>query len=238
MSDRLLGGTSIEECVMTTQDAKVGSLLRSNGAACDRREDAQFLVRYFERYREVLFGSAVTDQLIELKEMIQETSQTGKKVVIVGNGGSAAIAAHGATDLSKNAKVRCICFHDASLITCLANDFGYEHWVEAALSMYADKGDLIILLSSSGKSPNMVRAADYARGRGLRLVTFTGFAPTNALRQCGDLNLWVDSRAYNIVENTHQIWLLAVCDLLIGDAEYPASPPAEAALTALPASNF
>ena len=66
----------------------------------------------------------------------------------------------------------------------------------------------------------MICAAEYARQRELKLVTFTGFAATNPLRQLGDLNLWVDSRAYNIVEMTHQIWLLAVCDLIIGAAEY------------------
>lgn len=221
---------------MTKPVAKVESLLGDAGEQVPG--DARFLALYFDRYREALFGADVTNQLIELKDWMQATSQAGKKVIIVGNGGSAAIAAHCATDLSKNARIRCVSFNEASLITCLANDFGYDCWVEAALTMYADKGDLLILISSSGKSPNMVRAADYARGRGFRLVTFTGFARNNPLGQRGDLNFWVDSCAYNIVENTHQIWLLAACDLLIGAAEYPASPQVEEALTSAPDSNF
>jgi D-sedoheptulose 7-phosphate isomerase len=69
----------------------------------------------------------------------------------------------------------------------------------------------------------MVLAADYARAQGYTVVTFTGFVADNPLKMRGNLNFWVDSRAYNIVEMTHQIWLLAVCDLLIGHAEYPAS---------------
>jgi D-sedoheptulose 7-phosphate isomerase len=222
---------------MTKPAAKVESLLE-RPTGLPEQDDARFLSQYFDRYREALFGSDVTHQLIELKDLMQATSRAGKKVIIAGNGGSAAMAAHCATDLSKNAKIRCVSFNEASLITCLSNDFGYDRWVEAALTMYADDGDLIILISSSGKSPNMVRAADFAKGRGFRLVTFTGFARDNPLGRRGDLNFWVDSQAYNIVENTHLIWLLAACDLLIGAAEYPASPQAEEALTSAPGSNF
>lgn len=215
---------------MTKPAAKVESLLE-HPTGLPERDDARFLSQYFDRYREALFGSDVTHQLIELKDLMRTTSRAGKKVIIAGNGGSAAMAAHCATDLSKNAKIRCVSFNEASLITCLANDFGYDRWLEAALKMYADEGDLVILISSSGKSLNMVQAAEYVKRRGLQLVTFTGFARDNPLSLHGDLNYWVDSRAYNIVENTHQIWLLAVCDLLIGAAEYPASPRADAALS-------
>lgn len=211
---------------MTKPVAKVESLLGEAGEQVPRDGDAEFLSQYFDRYREALFGSDITAQLIELKERIRAVSRAGNKIIIAGNGGSAAIAAHGATDLSKNAKVRAVSFNEASFITCLANDFGYDRWLEAALEMHADAGDLVILISSSGKSLNTVRAADCARREGLSVVTFTGFDSGNPLKSRGDLNFWVDSRAYNVVENTHQIWLLAVCDLLIGAAEYPASPQA------------
>jgi D-sedoheptulose 7-phosphate isomerase len=127
-------------------------------------------------------------------------------------------------DFTKNARIRCINFNEADLITCFANDYGYEHWLEKALEFYADDGDVTILISSSGKSANMVRAAQYALARGLRLVTFTGFLANNPLKELGQLNFWVDSQAYNVIEMTHHIWLLAVCDLIIGKAEYPASP--------------
>ena len=91
--------------------------------------------------------------------------------------------------------------------------------------MHADAGDLVILISSSGASENMLRAAATAKAAGLYVVTMSGFAPDNPLRSLGDLNLWVNSRAYNIVEMTHQIWLLAVCDAIVGTSEYPASGP-------------
>lgn len=186
-------------------------------------DDKQWLAEYFDRYRESLFCVDVRSQLIELRDLLRTTHGKGKKVLIAGNGGSAAIASHCAVDFTKAAGIRCVNFNEADLITCFANDYGYERWVEKALEFYADDGDLVILISSSGKSPNMVRAAEHARSTWLKLVTFTGFSSDNPLRARGDLNLWVDSRAYNVIEMTHQIWLLAVCDLIIGKSEYPAS---------------
>lgn len=186
-------------------------------------DDKEWLVHYFERYQRSLFGVDVRLSLIRLKEMLQNAREAGKKVIIAGNGGSAAIAGHCAVDFTKNGGVRCINFNEADLITCFANDYTYERWLEKALEFYADAGDVVILISSSGKSANMVNAARYVRSAGLLLVTFTGFSGDNPLRNMGDLNFWVDSRAYNVVEMTHQIWLLAVCDLIIGKAEYSAS---------------
>ena len=189
----------------------------------DLPDEKQWLSEYFERYRQSLFGSDVRLQLIELKDLIQAAQGAGRKVIIAGNGGSAAIAGHCAVDFTKNAGIRCINFNEVDLITCFANDYGYERWLEKALEFYADRGDMVILISSSGKSANMINAARYARSAGLVLVTLTGFSQDNPVKKLGDLNIWVDSRAYNVVEMTHQIWLLAVCDLIIGKAEYPAS---------------
>jgi D-sedoheptulose 7-phosphate isomerase len=190
-------------------------------------DEKRWLTEYFERYRDAIFGIDVSAQLVELKELLEGTAARGRKVIIAGNGGSAAIAGHCAVDFTKNAGIRCVAFNAADLVTCLANDYGYELWVERALELYADEGDVVVLISSSGKSANMVRAAHYATHRGLKVVTFTGFSADNPLRAVGDLNFWVDSRAYNIVETVHQIWLLAVCDLIIGKAEYPATPAKE-----------
>lgn len=186
-------------------------------------DERQWLSDYFEHYKQSIFRLDIRDQLVQLKDLLAATQGAGKKVIIAGNGGSAAIASHCAVDFTKAAGVRCVNFNEADLITCFANDYGYEHWLERALKFYADDGDLIILISSSGKSPNIIKAAEFARRKGLDLVTFSGFSGDNPLRSLGQLNLWVDSRAYNIIEMTHQIWLLAVCDLMIGKAEYPSS---------------
>ena len=132
------------------------------------------------------------------------------------------MASHVAVDFTKQGGVRSVNFNEADLITCFANDYGYEHWVEKAVEFYGDEGDMVILISSSGNSKNMVNAAQTAKKLGLDVITFTGFNPDNALKKEGIINIWLDSKAYNIVENTHQIWLLTVCDLMIGKAEYSA----------------
>lgn len=185
-------------------------------------EDQQWLKNYFDLYRDALLGTDVRKQLVELKNLFQKTHALGKKIIFIGNGGSAAMASHCAVDFTKNAGIRCINFNEADLITCFANDFGYERCYAKALEFYSDPGDVIVLISSSGKSANVLRAAEYANAKGLFLVTLTGFGLDNPLALRGKLNLCVNSRAYNVIENTHQIWLLAVCDLIIGKAEYPA----------------
>ena len=101
------------------------------------------------------------------------------------------------------------------MLTCFSNDYGYENWVAKAIEFYADKGDLIILISSSGTSKNIINGARKAKKMNCHLVTFSGFRKNNALSKLGDYNFWVDSKSYNFIENTHQIWLLSIIDKLI-----------------------
>jgi D-sedoheptulose 7-phosphate isomerase len=154
--------------------------------------------------------------------LIKETSNKKRKIIIVGNGGSAAMASHVAVDLTKNAGIRSVNFNEADLLTCFSNDFGYEEWVRQALRFYADEGDTIILISSSGSSKNIVNGAREAKRMNLNLITVSGFNPDNPLRKLGDINLFAESKAYNIVEMTHHIWLLAIVDRIIGNIEYSA----------------
>ena len=173
---------------------------------------------YFSKYFETIFQglkSIDSAQLGQAVAMVWASHQTGKKIILVGNGGSAAMASHVAVDFTKAAGIRAINFNEADLITCFANDYGYERWVEKALEAYSDPGDLVILISSSGKSPNMLNGAQQAKAMDLSLVTVSGFSAANPLRKLGDLNLWVDSSEYNIVEMTHHVWLVAVIDYLI-----------------------
>jgi D-sedoheptulose 7-phosphate isomerase len=150
--------------------------------------------------------------LTELSQHIIKVSSSGKKVILAGNGGSAAMAAHVAVDFTKNSGIRAITFNEADLITCFANDFGYEHWIAKSIEYYSDPGDLVILISSSGKSPNVVNAAQISKKLGLKVATFSGFSTDNPLRKLGDFNFWVDCNQYNIVEMTHHSWLLGCVD--------------------------
>jgi len=155
------------------------------------------------------------NKIINIKDVIIKAKKTNSRVLIFGNGGSAAIASHVSVDLTKNVKVKAINFNEADLITCFSNDYGYEKWIEKAIEFYADKGDVVILISSSGKSKNMLNACRAAKRKKIsKIITLTGDKKNNPLSKLGDINLWVDSNIYNHIENTHQIWLLSICDLI------------------------
>ena len=125
------------------------------------------------------------------------------------------MASHVTVDFTKGAGIRAVNFNEADLLTCFANDYGYELWVAKALEFYADSVDLAILISSSCQSPNMLNGAKQAKEMNLTTITLSGFRSDNLLKTLGDVNLWVDSTSYNIVEMTHHVWLLAIIDYLI-----------------------
>lgn len=176
-----------------------------------------FFIDYFDKINKYIKMVDI-GLLKKTATLISSVNKTGGKVIIAGNGGSAAIASHVSVDLTKNANVRSINFNEADLITCFANDFGYEKWLEKAIEFYADKNDVAILISSSGKSLNIINGAQKSRDLGLKVITFSGFTSDNPLMQMGNINFWVDSCEYNIVEMTHHIWLLAMVDRIIGTA--------------------
>ena len=177
-------------------------------------EPSKYFSEYFDTISSTLC-SIDTSRLSEAADIIWQCSQSGKKIIVVGNGGSAAMASHVAVDLTKAAGVRAVTFNDADLLTCFANDYGYAEWVVEALNAYADVGDVAILISSSGTSQNIVRGADRAKDLGLKTITLSGFSENNDLRNRGDINFWLDSTSYNIVEMTHHVWLVAIVDYLI-----------------------
>ena len=184
----------------------------------------EFLTSYLNDFSDLVGPDKdIVNQLVKVADLLKAVHKDGKKTLIFGNGGSAAMASHFSVDLTKNAGLRCVNFNEADLITCFANDYGFERWVEKAVEFYGDEGDLLIVISSSGSSKNMHNGVKAARnGKFKAVVTFSGFKEDNPLHQLGDINLWVDSKAYNFVENIHQVWLLAIVDLIIGSREYSA----------------
>lgn len=182
--------------------------------------DIEFLNKYYEKYRDALFNSDVTAELLLFRDLCLKVRDNNKKLIIAGNGASASIASHGATDFTKQAKVRALAFNDHNLITAFGNDYGYERWVAEAISAYYQDGDAVILISSSGRSPNILEAAKRANELRLPIVTFSGFSSDNPLSKKGEINFCLDSKAYNIIEAIHGIWLTMVVDLLIGKCEY------------------
>lgn len=175
---------------------------------------------YFRRYEETILRTDVTPQLVALAKLVEEKGRVGARFFFAGNGASASIASHAAVDFTKQVGIKAHDFNEPNFITALSNDYGYENWVAMALQLRAAPGDVVVLISSSGKSPNIVHAACEAKRMGLTVVTLSGFGSDNPLRALGDINFWVDSRAYNVVECTHMIWLMAAVDYALGQAEY------------------
>jgi len=178
-----------------------------------------WLQDYFRRYERTLFGADVAPRITAFADLLLEIRARGARVFLAGNGASASIASHAAVDLVKTAGIQAHDFNEPNLITALANDHGYEHWIARALELRASPGDAAVLISSSGRSPNILAAARRARELGLSVIAFSGFSPDNPLRPLADIEFHVDSTEYNIVECTHMVWLMATVDFL-------ARPPA------------
>jgi len=170
---------------------------------------------YLSRYFEALNSLFTEDSGVEFREtveLIRQCRTRSGKLIFVGNGGSAAIASHLSVDFTKAVGLRSINFNEADLLTCFSNDYGYENWVVEALKAYVDDEDLVFLISSSGKSKNIINAADYCNSAEIPFVTLSGFNSQNPLKVLGTTNLWVNSDQYNFVEMYHHIWLVALVD--------------------------
>jgi D-sedoheptulose 7-phosphate isomerase len=184
------------------------------------------LSRYFATLSHLLNGAVVTNHVAKdmplaegcqwLRKAAHEAHDAGNKIIFVGNGGSAGIASHLAIDFSKNGGLRSLAFNDASALTCLGNDLGYENVFAKQLDFHAHAGDLLIAISSSGRSPNILNAVKTARERGCKVVTFSGFTEGNDLRKIGDVNFFVKSHEYGFVEVTHLALCHAVLDIDMG----------------------
>lgn len=140
----------------------------------------------------------------------------GNKVMFVGNGGSAAIASHMAIDYSKNGGIRSLAFNDGAALTCLGNDLGYENVFAKQIDLHARPGDLLVAISSSGRSANILNAVTAARSHAVDVLTLSGFGPDNGLRRLGDVNLYVAASEYGFVEITHLTLCHALLDLAMG----------------------
>lgn len=143
---------------------------------------------------------------------VKKCCQSGKKVIFVGNGGSSAIANHQATDYWKNGGVRAISFSESSMLTCLSNDYGYEHVFSKSIEGFADKGDVVIAISSSGKSQNILNAVKSAKDKECKVITFSGFSSRNPLRSMGDVNFYVPSSSYGVVEVAHHLLIHSILE--------------------------
>lgn len=179
------------------------------------------MFKYFEKLGQLFQEIKTTDikgKDIEIScalkasvSAIKIASSKGNKVMFIGNGGSASIASHLAVDLWKNGSIKAVSFNDGAQLTCLGNDFGYEHVFEKPIEFFSEPGDILIAISSSGKSENILRGVKAAVTRKCHIITMSGFSKNNPLRKMGSINFYVPSPSYGFVEITH----LALCHSIL-----------------------
>jgi D-sedoheptulose 7-phosphate isomerase len=181
--------------------------------------------RYFRNLKDVIDSVRVIDgdgglfnisEGIEMaSEMVLTLTDIDKKLMFIGNGASAAISSHMAADFLKNGGLEAIAFNEGPLLTCMGNDYGYQHVFEKPIERMAHSGDILVAISSSGKSENIILGAAAARLKGCRIITLSGFEPHNPLLYLGDINFYVSSNMYGIVEVIHHAICHCVLDTLV-----------------------
>jgi D-sedoheptulose 7-phosphate isomerase len=173
-------------------------------------------------FQRIVAAAEITDQagrrsdaeaaMVSLVAQFKELRASGGRLYLVGNGGSAGVASHAVTDFLNVAKLRATTLHEPSLLTCMSNDFGYEVAFARILATLASPSDLLVAISSSGQSANIRNAAAEMRKLGGKTVTLSGFKRDNPLRALGDVNIWLDSADYGMVEIGHQFVLHNIAD--------------------------
>ncbi len=166
-------------------------------------------------YKDTIVTRDINEQMefekakLEVIELIKGTKQ---KIYVIGNGGSAGIASHVSTDLIRGCQKPSICFSDYGQNTCLSNDIGYDNMYSYLLNLHATEGDILIAISSSGMSKNIINGVEIAKKKNMFVITFSGFAKDNILRTLGNINFYNDIINYGYVELVHQIVLHEITD--------------------------
>ena len=140
---------------------------------------------------------------VRLTQLTFRVHSEGATIYYLGNGASASMASHFAADMAKTGGVRTMVFTDLSLLTAVANDLSYEAVYAEPLKWYMKRGDMVVAISSSGNSPNIVRAVVQAKGLGGTVITISAMNEDNAIRKLGDLNFYIPAKTYGLAETAH-----------------------------------
>lgn len=159
---------------------------------------------------------ALADAATRFLEVAERTKRERTRIFFVGNGGSAGICSHMATDWLKNGGFAAAALNDGATLTCIGNDLGFEQVFAKQVEMHGRAGDLLVAISSSGNSANILRAVEAARAARMNVVTLSGFGPDNKLRKLGDVNFYVPNDRYGFVEISHLSICHAVLDISMG----------------------
>jgi D-sedoheptulose 7-phosphate isomerase len=141
--------------------------------------------------------------------------EAGTQLFFIGNGGSSAIASHMTADFMKNGGMNTYSLYDNAVTTCMGNDYGYEYIFSRPMEFLVHENDLVVAISSSGNSQNIVNAIETAKNRNADVITFTGFRSDNKAKQLGNVNVYVPSEKYGIVESIHNLILQQLVDMIM-----------------------
>lgn len=189
------------------------------------------MLKFYDAYMNQLFDGmkdiTVTDKdenVLEIEnamkawcDMTKDTSDSQKTIFFIGNGASSAMASHMSADMSKNGDTKSMTFSDFSLLTAVSNDINYEHSYAVPLKRFSTEGDMLITISSSGNSPNIIKAIEIAKEKKLKVVTLSGMKKDNKSRKYGDLNFYIPLNEYGLVEAAHQALLHCWLDKYFAD---------------------
>jgi D-sedoheptulose 7-phosphate isomerase len=174
-----------------------------------------WLERYLESQKAAL-DSIPVSAVAELIRQFQDALDEDRQIFVIGNGGSAANASHFVTDLGKGAsdklkkRFRCLSLNDnVSWMTALGNDYAYEEVFSRQLENHGRPGDYLLALSVSGNSPNLVKALEWAKARGLRTIALVG-GKRGRMAEIADFTVVIESTHYGRVEDAQ----MGICHMI------------------------
>lgn len=167
------------------------------------------------RVKKLDFVLNYEDGMDKLVNIFYEKKKDNKSIAFIGNGGSAAIAIHMTSDFLKNGKMKTLSLYNPATLTCLGNDYSYEEVFSKQVENIMRSGDMLIAISSSGRSPNIIKAVDAAHDKDVVVMSFTGFDDSNTVRLNSDISIYLPCHKYGIVESIHNLMLQEIVDRLM-----------------------
>ena len=168
-----------------------------------------YFKNYLQQFKSVLDSINLND-IETVKKIIK--LKKNNNIHIFGNGAGASLASHFANDLTNSANFKVYSYDNSAQITCLANDYKYSNWVKKIIEFYVNKNDLVIFISASGESKNLIQGAKLCIKKKYKFVSITGFNKKNRLNSLSKYSCWIDSKSYNYVELGQLFILLSIVD--------------------------
>ena len=179
--------------------------------------------KFYEEVGKGLFSDDVKARLTKVGDELAEIKRRNGTIFFFGNGASSAIASHCAIDFMKQGGVKTDVCHDVAVLTAFGNDLGFHEVFAKYIQLKVTAADACVFFSVSGNSENIKRGVDAANAAGALSVGLSGMTANNYLNTHAELPLHVSSRAYNVCEGIHMLWITSVCDYLVGDIFYDVS---------------